>query len=347
MSSVMVETTTSPESQIAQWLVTTQYEDVPPEVRGLMRRLTYVILGCAFAGASADGCDEVRDTVTSAGGAPQSTILVHGERVPARGAAFVNSVMARAYDICDSIGAGQHMGASVIPTALAVSELIGGIDGEAFIRALALGCEIGARFGAVSRLDGFDPTGVGNVVAVTAVTGLLMGLDSSQLSNALGIAFNRMGGSFQSNVDGSLAVRLIQGFASENGLLCAQLAQRGMTGPDHWISGHWGFFHLYCKGERDAAALVHNLGVEWKVRGMAFKNYPSVRWDGGRDRSGTRGHGRGALRCALDRASRGAAGDRTVLPDGGKPLQGGTLSHGRRPVQRAVCRRERTAARNA
>ena len=37
------------------------------------------------------------------------------------------------------------------------------------------------------------------------------------MKDALALAFNKAGGSMQSNIDGSLAVRVIQGFVSQSG----------------------------------------------------------------------------------------------------------------------------------
>jgi 2-methylcitrate dehydratase PrpD len=79
--------------------------------------------------------------------------------------------------------------------------------------------------------DGFDPTGVSVVFASTAAAARILGLSPQQTLNALGLALNRCGGSFQSNVDATLAVRVIQGWVAQTGLECAQMALAGITGP--------------------------------------------------------------------------------------------------------------------
>jgi len=56
----------------------------------------------------------------------------------------------------------------------------------------------------------------------------MLHLNPKQMLNALALAFNRSGGSLQSNIDGALAVRAVQGFASQNGIVCAQLAKKGI-----------------------------------------------------------------------------------------------------------------------
>src|SRR3989304_4599243 len=104
---------------------------------------------------------------------------------------------------------------ALVRQALAPAELAGGCSGKEFLAALVAGSEIAMRLNAISIYDGFDPTGVCTVFATTAIAGRLIGLDARGLHDALALAFNRAGGSMQSNIDGALAVRVIQGFVSQ------------------------------------------------------------------------------------------------------------------------------------
>jgi 2-methylcitrate dehydratase PrpD len=263
------------ERTLAEWIVELEYQDVPQDVAELMKTLVLVVGGCTAAGATGEGCLDVVDQVRTWGGAEQSTVLIHGGKVPAQNAVLANSVMARAYDICDFVYPGMHLGTSVVPVALAVAEMTGGCSGQELITALAAGCELGARLGSVSQYDGFDPTGIGTVFAAAAVAGRLMGLTADQMLHALALAFNQASGSFQANIDGCLAVRLIQGFASQNGVVCAELAARNLTGPKNFVNGTWGYYHLYCQDQADDELLAGGLGDKWHVRTMGFKAYPS------------------------------------------------------------------------
>ena len=47
--------------------------------------------GTVIAGARAEGCETVVAMAKEAGGRPEATILVHGGKVPAQQAAFVNA----------------------------------------------------------------------------------------------------------------------------------------------------------------------------------------------------------------------------------------------------------------
>ncbi|MDB5751998.1 MAG: MmgE/PrpD family protein [Ramlibacter sp.] len=90
-----------------------------------------------------------------------------------------------------------------------------------------------------------------------------------------GWPFNRCGGSFQSNIDGTLAVRVIQGWVAATGVECAQMAQRGITGPRNFLGGIYGYAHLYGRGQLQPADVVAGLGSDWRLNRMMFKKYPS------------------------------------------------------------------------
>ncbi|HLS97926.1 MAG TPA: MmgE/PrpD family protein [Porticoccaceae bacterium] len=266
----------TPERTLAHWLVNTRYQDLPQPVVAQMKLLVKTIIGTTVAGATAEGCLAVVEQVRDWGGKGEATVLIHGgAKVPAHNAVLANSVMGRALDICDGMAPGIHIGTSVVPIALAMAEAVGGCTGEELITALAVGTELSARISAIAEYDGFDPTGIGTQFGAAAVAGRLLKLDASQIHHALALAFNRAAGSFQSNIDGSLAVRFIQGFVSQNGVICAQLAQRGITGPDHYITGLYGYYHLFCKDRRDQATLVDDLGNRWNLYQMGFKSAPS------------------------------------------------------------------------
>jgi 2-methylcitrate dehydratase PrpD len=264
----------TPERALAEWAVATRFEDLPASVVAGMKLLTRTIIGTAFAGARADGVATTIDQVREWGGAPQATIWVHGGKAPVHTAAFANSTMARALDICDAQVPGQHIGSSLIPTAFCMAELTGGATGQDFITALAVGAEIATRLGFVSRLDGFDPTGACSIFAPCIAAGRLLRLNPTQMLNAMALTFNRAGSSFQSNVDASLAVRLIQGFVSQNAVMCAQLAARNLTGPRNWLDGVWGYFHLFCKDQHDTQTLTANLGSIWFTETFGYKTRP-------------------------------------------------------------------------
>ena len=260
---------------LARNVVETSYDQLPVEAVKCAKLGFLDTVGVLVAGSHSAGCQAVIDLVREWGGAAESTILIHGGKVPAHNAAMVNSVMVRAIDFDYVALKGMHLGASSIPTALAIAEKLGGVSGKEFLTAVVAGEDLAMRVHLATSYNGFDPTGVAMVFGTAAIAGKLLGLTETGMMDALGIAFNRAGGSFQSNIDGSLAVRVIQGLTSKNGIESALLAQRGITGVSQILQGTWGFFHLFSKVEPDLEAVVDGLGREYRVNQVWFKRFPS------------------------------------------------------------------------
>jgi 2-methylcitrate dehydratase PrpD len=263
------------EEEFVHYILNTKYQDLPIEVVDTVKHMVLTIIGTTIAGATLEGCEALSDQIKEWGGKGEATLLLHGDKVPAHQAAFVNSYMARALDFDDGIRPGMHVGASAVPAALAAAELAKGCSGKELLTALAVGAEVADRINLVSDYDGFDPTGICSIFAATAVASRILSLDREKTWNALAIAFNKSGGSFQSNIEGALSVRLIQGFVAQGGILSAQLAAKGFTGPKSFLEGIYGYFHLYAKDKYDPQIVVGKLGKRFEFSKTMFKKYPS------------------------------------------------------------------------
>ncbi|MDP6173917.1 MAG: MmgE/PrpD family protein, partial [Rhodospirillales bacterium] len=264
------------EGRLAGFVHSHRRDQIPDDVVETVKQMLMAVTGTAVAGAGEEGVAELLAHLMDRGGKPEATVLVHGGKLPAPSAALLNGVMCRALDFCDSMSAGLHIGSSLIPAALAAAELKGGCEGEEFVSALVVGAEAASRMNLTGvDYDGFDPTGVAGVFGATAAAARILALDEDQVLNALALAFNRCGGSFQSNVDASLAVRLISGWVAESGVNCALLAKIGFTGPENFISGIYGYGHLFAGNKAKAGGLLDGLGENYQLKMAHFKRYPS------------------------------------------------------------------------
>jgi 2-methylcitrate dehydratase PrpD len=264
------------EKALVDYIVHTDLDGIPKGPQDTIRNMVLTVLGTTIAGSRAEGCEPLVRFYKEVGGSQEATIFIHGGKIPAQNAVLVNSVMARALDFDDAMAPGIHIGASAVPAAFAASELAGGCSGKDFMAALVLGVETAGRLNLTeSMYDGFDPTGVCTAFASTVVASRILGLSHSETWNALALAFNRSGGSFQSNIDGSLAVRVIQGWVSQSGLMCSQFASVGITGPKNFLQGVYGYFHLYGKDRIDPASILEGLGTRFEMEKVLFKKYPS------------------------------------------------------------------------
>jgi 2-methylcitrate dehydratase PrpD len=264
------------EHELVRFVCRTAYEELKPGPLATIKNQLLTVLGTTIAGSTQAGCKTLIDFYLSQGGKQEATILIYGGRIPAQAAALVNGVMARALDFDDALAPGVHIGASTVPAALAAAELRGGMDGREFVTALLVGAETGVRLNLPEAgYNGLDPTGICTVFAATAAASRVLGLNEEETWNALALAFNRAGGSFQCNVDGALAVRVIQGWVAESAVMCARLAQKGITGPKNFLQGVYGYYNVYGRGLVDPVKALADLGRRFECEKIIFKKYPS------------------------------------------------------------------------
>jgi len=258
-------------------VLNTEFENLPKESIEITKLAILDTIGCIIAGAEAPGCGSLREQVLEWGGKEESTIWVSGNKVPCPNAAFVNSTMARALDFDAVWERGLHMSAASIPTAFAVAEMRGGVSGKKLLAAIIAGEDLAARVHlSTSDYNGFEPTGVCGVLGLAAISGRILGLNERQMLDAIAIAFNRSAGSFQPNIEGTLAVRIMQGLASRSGIESALLAKRGITGGDNTLQGIYGYFHLFSCDQYNAGILTEGLGEEFLgARENTFKKFPA------------------------------------------------------------------------
>ncbi len=118
---------------LAKYICETRYEDLPTPVIAATRKSILDAVGATLAaGTLGEGCRPFIDLAIAQGGKPESTIIGFGTKVPAAMAAFANGAMAHALDFEDAHdGALMHPNAATIPTALAMSVILG--PGSAFL----------------------------------------------------------------------------------------------------------------------------------------------------------------------------------------------------------------------
>lgn len=103
------------EDRVVSFIEDATYDDLNETDIDIVKKQILTLVGCIIAGSSNMGCEEVVEIARDLGGKEEATILVHGGKVPAQQAAFVNGVMGRALDVCDHIKPGMHVGSGMIP----------------------------------------------------------------------------------------------------------------------------------------------------------------------------------------------------------------------------------------
>ena len=261
-----------------------RYEDLPPEVVQATKDQTLDFFGVALGGSGEVGVGEMRDLVLEWGGAPQSSILRWGDRVPAPNAAQVNATMAHSLDFDDvHEDAIMHPGVVTIPTALAMSEYVGGVSGREFITAVAVGTDFICRLGLATRPGesihqyGWHLTTLFGYMTAAAVAARLLGLDEEGITNAIGIGYHQSSGNGQCVKDGALTKRMGPGMAVRGGIASALMAKRGITGARNCLEGVAGMYHVYHGHSYSREKLVGELGERFEGVNVSIKPYPCCR----------------------------------------------------------------------
>ena len=268
------------EEKMAHFVVNTGYGDLPQEVVKAAKRDILDTVSTTLAGSRTTGVKDLIELLQDMGGHPESTIFVHGVRLPATEAALVNGLMAHALDFDDTHDTARlHAGVTVIPAAFAIAERIGGVSGKDFITAVTLGVDITSRMGLATKpWIGWMLTILYGYFGAATAAGKLLKLDPEGILNAWGIAYAQASGNGEGIASGALTKRLQAGFAAKGGILSALMAQKGITGAKESMEGGQGIFRLYQRGEYDPAPLTEGLGQKFEVANLSFKPYPCCRW---------------------------------------------------------------------
>ena len=263
-------------------IIDTNYENLPSEVVEATKRLFMDGLGVGLAGSAEAGVSELIDIVRDWDGKRESTFWVYGDRLPCVSAAQANATMVHALDYDDTHDVAiLHASSVAVPTALAIAEKLGGVDGKRLITAVALAVDLAARLCLANKVSVFDRgwhyTVMHGNFSAAAITGKLLGLDKETLVSAFGLAYHQAGGNLQCIHDGALAKRAGPGFAARDGIMAVLMAQKGITGARNVLQGRDGLFNVYHRGDYNPEVLTANLGEKFEVVNLSFKPYPCCR----------------------------------------------------------------------
>ncbi|MCX7856373.1 MAG: MmgE/PrpD family protein [Deltaproteobacteria bacterium] len=264
------------EKVVVDFIRNFSFNQIPEDVLQVVKNVVLIVCGTTIAGKKEEGIWSLYQYYKKLGGIEEATVFMFNDKLPAEHAALINGAMARALDYCDAMVPGLHMGSTAVPVALASSEITGHVSGKEFLTALTIGLEVGSRLNLTEEAyNGFDPTGIVSGFVATSIASRLLKLDERECWNALGLSLNRAGGSFQSNIDGTLAVRVVQGWTAYTGIMCARYARHGITGPLNFLEGIYGYYHLYGRDLLSAESAYKNIGNEFYLKNTVFKKFPA------------------------------------------------------------------------
>jgi 2-methylcitrate dehydratase PrpD len=275
----------TPLERLAAFVADVDAERLPERVIRSVQERVLDTLGLCLAAGPLETTAQALAVARAWGGPPMASVIGYEDRLPAAGAAFVNGVLAHSLDFDDThLPSVLHPSASIVPAALAAAEETGASP-EDTLAAAAAGYEVCVRTGmaaydralgnSVFFERGWHATSICGTLAAAAVAARLYGLDAAGIGHAVAIAASMGSGLIEANRAGGSVKRLHCGWAAHAGLVAAQLARAGLTGPRSVFEGRFGFYQAFCGGTFHEDEITRGLGEQWSVPDIFYKPYPA------------------------------------------------------------------------
>jgi 2-methylcitrate dehydratase PrpD len=217
--------------------------------------------------------------VRTLGGAREACVV--GSRIvtAAGNAALANGMLAHADETDDSHAPSlTHPGCGIVPAALAMAEREQR-NGAAFLRAVALGYDVGCRLtqslnAYQFREDGHSTHSFGPMFGAAAAAGALAGLNERQARHLLSFSAQQASGISCWMRDEEHIEKAFDfgGMPARNGVAAATMVAHGFTGVDDVFAGERSFFVAYGRGP-DPGALVRGLGETYEIMNTNIKRW--------------------------------------------------------------------------
>ena len=268
----------APTRDLATWVSALKFEDLPQRTREVARIALLDTLGAGLYGFNTPWTQKLLSWVQRGGQGNEARTWNAGTvTLRSADAALVNGVAVHAFELDDYHNAKLHCGAAVIPAALAVAERLDS-NGRDLLTAIVAGYEVMIRSSlalnpSAARLRGWHLTGVVGPFGAAAACAVLLKLNAEETAWALGLAGTQGAGLWAFNADGSMSKRLHPGKAAHSGVLAAELAQLGFSGPTSIYEFEDGGVLKAFSDHADAALLTLDLGCVYHIDNNSIKPY--------------------------------------------------------------------------
>jgi len=223
--------------------------------------------------------------VKTLGGATEACVIGSRFTTTAQHAALANGMLGHADETDDSHASSLcHPGCAIVPAALAMAEREGR-NGTAFLRAVALGYDVGTRLNMALHAYDFRDAGhsshsFGPTFGAAAASGALANLNPDETRWLLSYAAQQCSGISCWMRDEEHIEKAFDfgGMPARNGVTAAVMVASGFTGVDDVFSGERNFFIAYDETRRIGRApepprLVQGLGSTYEIMNTNIKRW--------------------------------------------------------------------------
>lgn len=263
---------------LADWASALRWQDLPTEVVHQAKRVILDYLAAAVVGSTSAPAQVVQRYLSEMELLGRSGVYGTTLRFSPPAAALANGTAAHGLEVDDGYTPGSfHPGGPTLSAVLAVAQERRS-SAEEILLATVVGFELSCRLAGSGHpatwRRGFHNTPIAGVFGAAAGVSVLVGGD---MGNALGVAGSHAGGLFEFLGSGAEVKRLHAGKAARDGLVSAELAARGLTGPRTVLEGKNGYLHAFAGDDYDEEHLIGGLGDEWRMLHTYVKPYPCCR----------------------------------------------------------------------
>lgn len=265
---------------LARFVADLEYERIPESTIRTLKDCILDTIGCGLHGSTTKEGLLVAKLARDWSEKPESTLWGLGQKTACANAVLANSTMIESFALDDiHHKATLHPGCVAVPTAFALAERLGRVDGKQFLTAVAAGYETIIRVGMSiipsARLRGFHPASICAPFGSAAVAARLLGLDKERTLHALGTAATMGAGLMSAQFD-SMVQRMQAGRSAQSGLIAALLAREGFTGVKDVLEAHYGGFCSAFADHYDLRKLTDGLGECFEADEVGIKIYATA-----------------------------------------------------------------------
>lgn len=268
--------------QLSKFSAELKYDDIPKEVLDHLKNVMLDCYGVGLFGSTTPWMKTYRNVLEERTDRKEASIWGTNRKTSVNSAMMLNGSAINSFELDDTHTDGIiHVSTGVLGCITAFAEMQGNISGKDFLTAAALAYEISCRVAAPIGMElahqGFNNTGSCCCFGSTAAVGNMLGLNTEQMMNAMGIAGNWAGG-LQAVQFASMAKRIVPSKTSEGAILGALLAREGFTGIEDVFENEFGgFYHCFTDLVYDKERTCGDLGSRWELMGVGLKFYSTCR----------------------------------------------------------------------
>lgn len=262
-------------NKVAAFVEGSLRRNYPDDVVDAAKKCLADWFGVALGACEEPAAKAVRTAMKSNG--TGDALLVSGGSAPPVFAALINGTTAHCLDFDDThVDSLAHLSSPTWAATLAAASGKAA-TGRDLLAAFIAGFESGAALGGQGRGEkittrGLHSTAVFGRLAATAAASVMLGLDKTQIMNAMGVAATQAGGLTASF--GTMSKPFHAGKAAMDGVMSAQFAASGFVAAHDLLDRPAAFAGVLMQGS-DMKISADELGQVWQITQNTFKPYAS------------------------------------------------------------------------